>query len=299
MTELNEMDQFYAKFKRGEFDQRSFEGMVFTAILRRSRYYGILERNREDVSDFVSWAYPRLSRSLKRYVPVPGVTLDAYLHMIIRLMYREYKSKLNNHTAIEQAFWTDTARDTQICQEHSEMNSECAVEFFKNVTISPRQMLMILLKSYYAISDTMINHFAQFSKLKKETIIAMIDELRKLRSHHDFEFHKLSESCQTQFYRCLSYEARLAGTEKGSFNHSRLEKLIGKGRRRLVRMRKRLSSMRIEASNKEVASVLGISKGTVDSTMFRIKQKVRCMPLNAFQAQQDRFQTTMIGRQQA
>jgi hypothetical protein len=46
-----------------------------------------------------------------------------------------------------------------------------------------------------------------------------------------------------------------------------------RARKRFYTMRKRLEGMRLSASNRMIAEVLGIPRGTVDSSLFAIKNR--------------------------
>jgi hypothetical protein len=50
-----------------------------------------------------------------------------------------------------------------------------------------------------------------------------------------------------------------------------MEERLERARKRYKAMRKRLGGIRMNASNRIVAEVLGIPKGTVDSGLFAIK----------------------------
>jgi len=46
-------------------------------------------------------------------------------------------------------------------------------------------------------------------------------------------------------------------------------------RKRLYSMRQRLSVVRMEASNDQVALIMGVAKGTVDSNLHAVRQKIQ------------------------
>jgi DNA-directed RNA polymerase specialized sigma24 family protein len=48
---------------------------------------------------------------------------------------------------------------------------------------------------------------------------------------------------------------------------------LEKARRRLAAMRKRLAAIRMEATNNQVAEIMGLSKGTVDASLHNVKRK--------------------------
>jgi hypothetical protein len=51
-------------------------------------------------------------------------------------------------------------------------------------------------------------------------------------------------------------------------------------RKRLASMRRRLKAMRTEASNRQVAGIMGVKKGTIDSNLYEVRQKNNSKNLN-------------------
>jgi hypothetical protein len=83
-----------------------------------------------------------------------------------------------------------------------------------------------------------------------------------------------------QFYRGVVYEKRLQYTAENSFNAQKLENQLKKARIRLESMRRRLSGKKTTATNGEVASIMGISKGSVDASLYHIKARWNGIILN-------------------
>jgi IS30 family transposase len=48
-----------------------------------------------------------------------------------------------------------------------------------------------------------------------------------------------------------------------------------KAKKRLESMRKRLAALKAEASNRQVAALLGVPKGTIDSNLYAIKTRYK------------------------
>jgi hypothetical protein len=94
-----------------------------------------------------------------------------------------------------------------------------------------------------------------------------------LRVHRDEVIKELQERVYSQYYRCIAFEKRMYAAPVGSARHEKLKIRLEKARKRLETMRKRFKRLRTEPTNQQVAQVLGIPKGTVDSNVFAIKAK--------------------------
>jgi hypothetical protein len=62
--------------------------------------------------------------------------------------------------------------------------------------------------------------------------------------------------------------------QKGTEYHERMKDRFERARKRFYTMRKRLGGMRLSASNRMIAEILGIPRGTVDSSLSAIKHRL-------------------------
>lgn len=285
------LNKLYQNFASGGLEKQQFEGLVFRNILKNYSKFGILEKNPESASDFLSWIYPRLSNALSRYKPVPEATFDTYVNAVIRMIYREYKVTEFRRQMTEFSYWSERAHEYNDdneeglnCAEIGHTGACCPniLKILKKTcrgVPTPRQALILVLKSYYFVSDDYAAKVAPFLECKKEDLDKMLNELRALRQKKDVHIKKLREQCYSQYYRCLSFENRLVAMEKGSAGYDRLHDIFKRNWLRLFRMRYRLKRMRIEATNMQVAKVMGVAKGTVDASMSLVKRKLSLFKL--------------------
>ncbi|GMO21076.1 MAG: hypothetical protein Pg6A_08030 [Termitinemataceae bacterium] len=272
---IKSLNEVYDDYSAGIINHSSFIEAVLKHILFNHRYYGILEKNAGDTQDFLSWIYPRFVKSIKRYVPVTGVTFEAFIYSTMRFNFREYLSRHARRMETEQSFWSDVAKDTPYYEESLFEGEESMSPIRKT---HKKQSLMVFLKCYHAVSDSMIKRMSSYLGMREESLRAMIDELRKERCEIELSFNELRERCKAQYYRCMNYERRLDRVERGSAAFGILFKRLTGHRERLLRMRRRLKNMRVEATNQQVARVMGIAKGSVDSGISAFKRKYCANP---------------------
>jgi DNA-directed RNA polymerase specialized sigma24 family protein len=103
----------------------------------------------------------------------------------------------------------------------------------------------------------------------------MVDEMRRRRMGREQEVRDLQERIQRQYYRCLSLQYRLASAFPGTAYYEKVKARLGRARKRFFNMRKRLDGIRVDATNRQVAEIMGIPKGTVDSNLHMIKTRWR------------------------
>jgi hypothetical protein len=169
--------------------------------------------------------------------------------------------------------------DTEVCEPEKIYEDE--EELYDKYTVkSPKYILLVLLKSYYYVSDRLVNKVASALDISPEVLGRMIDTLHGLQLEKIERLNKLTAATHRLYYRCISYDRQLANQIENPQYHGLLLRRLERGRQRLSNMRKRLKSMRIEATNSDLAKVLGVPKGTIDSRMATIKNKLSANNLN-------------------
>ena len=284
------INDFYRQYKTGNIEIEKLESKIFKIVADNPAAYGLEQWDREDYRDFVSWLYPRIRNAVSVYVDT-GASFDVYLTRIVKISAKEYKSRKTERSLTEYAAWAAKVPEMYIHQEEPdylgnvmehENNFEKIKEtdLFKDQARNPRQILILILKCYCYISDDFIEKAASLAGVTKEKLKEMVTKMKEIRAKKDEKTRDLKERVHCQFYRCIVYEKRLEYLPKNSINALKLEKRLKKARIRYESMRRHLSSTRITATNGEVAKIIGISKGAVDSHLYSIKARWNDIILN-------------------
>jgi DNA-directed RNA polymerase specialized sigma24 family protein len=261
----------FERYVNGALDRRALEGAIFTHIKDNPHRFRIGAWNEEDRLDYLCWLYPRLSRAIDSYHET-GANFDAYLASLVRWSSIEYRSTEADRRALEHACWVDRATNLTAEEEPEYIRNEAPVPTVKN----PRQVLMLALKCYLYVSDDLASRLAQAIGMDKEVLRGYFDELRRRLAAREERIRQLETCAASQYYRCVAFEARLRVAPEGSAHRAEIERRLELGRRRLVSMRNRLARAGKDATNKEIAELLGIPKGTVDSCLHAVKTKAAC-----------------------
>jgi hypothetical protein len=263
------LNDLFQQFKSGTLDREQFEGLVFQYI--QGHYYDLhlVTWNKEDCTEFLCWLYPRISKAIDKYRNT-GSTFDAYIGSLIRWSAKEYRSRLVDHRIVERTCWKARAADQMVCSEEPEYLD--AVPKHRPVA-NPRQILILLLKSYYLLSDEFIARAAPVIGVDPDEINGLLDRLREMRQAQDTAIRSLRERVYSQYYRCLAYEKRYLSSPEDSAHKERMRQYMETGRKRLTNMRRRLKHMKADASNSQIAQLLGVPKGTVDANLYTVKYK--------------------------
>ena len=263
------LSSLYQCYSTGNLPKKDFEGRIFQYLLDNLERYRVLEGGKNCWNEFLSWLYPRLARAIDQYRDL-GSSFDAYITSLVHGAAREYRCREADHRITEYACWQARAQEMCVCESESEYLESCEA-FSIPRGIKPRHILLLLLKSYYLVSDEFVDRVAGAIGMKAEVIMKMIYKLRTMRCERDTEILNLRDRLYCQHYRCLAYQKRLSAVQPGTDYYKKMEARCVRARQRFFSMKKRLGKMRVDASNRMIADVVGIPKGTVDSSLFAVK----------------------------
>ena len=263
------LSDFYKLYIEGELSKKDLEGRIYGHLLNNFDKYRFFKGNREKWDEFLSWLYPRISRAIDIYKDL-GSSLDAYIGALIKGASKEYRHREATHYLTEYVCWKARAEE-MVLHEHEAKYPEKRNDISFSLSIKPRQVLFLLLKSYFFATDDMVEQVAGITNMETKEIRKMIEELRSKRSGQDAEILELREHLQCQYYRCLAYQKRMKNAFHGTEYYEKLEGRFERAWKRFYSMKKRLDGMRKGASNRMIAEVMGIPKGTVDSGLSSLK----------------------------
>ena len=266
------LSAMYELYIAGELSKKNFEGMIFQHLLDHFEHFRLFNGDWDRWNDFLSWLYPRFARAIDIYRDL-GSSFDAYITGIVNSAAREYRCRETDHNITEYVCWRARAEELTLFENEPEYPEEQ-----KDVSlpddINRRQVFFLLLKSYLFVSDEFVKKVADTIGMDISMVQKIIDELRKRRSEKEAEILDLRERLHCQHYRCLAYQKRMTNAQPGTDYHEKMKARFERARKRYSAMKKRLGGMRMSAPNRMIADILGVPRGTVDSSLFAIKNRL-------------------------
>jgi biotin operon repressor len=197
---------------------------------------------------------------------------------MIRLTAKEYRSRQIRDYFAESAAWITQLPEMNVHEEAPEYNEFGHLEIKEAVERSeilktPYQLLILILKCCTYISSDFLEKIAPKLEISREALNGMVGNLKEQRKRRETDAKNLQERVNCQFYRCILYEKKLKTMAEGSVAALRTQERLERSRVRLDKMRKQLSKMRLNPSNYQIAKLLGISKGSVDSILYNLKSR--------------------------
>jgi DNA-directed RNA polymerase specialized sigma24 family protein len=275
MTDDVSLDAFLDRYERGALPKKELEGAIFEYILKNRRRFYLQDFEKGECIDFLSWFYPRLSRAIGHYRNA-GASFTAYVTSMVRYSAREYQRREMEHRIVEHIYWEAASEEFAVHSREPVYLGEVEPPPAKirEPVNNPRQVLILLLKSYSFISDEFILQAAPAVGLSGDALLRMVDELRHIRFEHDAEVRGFRDRIYCQFFRCKTFERRRNAAPEGSTQRTVLQHRLERAKSRLANMQKYYKTIKVGASNQQIARLLNIPKGTVDSNLFAAKSGI-------------------------
>jgi len=266
MQKTVSLNEVFADYAAGLLEKRILEGEIFKAI--RENVRRLANWDRADNDEYLSWLYPRICQAIETYRET-GSSFETYIGAMVRMTAKEFRARKFRTYVSEYAAWMSAFPDMYAHEDPPEY--ACAEEAADSKSEKPRQLLILVLKCCCYVSCDFLERAAPRLGVSAEELNRMVKLLKKLREKREQCNDKLQEKANYQFYRCIFYEKRLKALSENSLAAQRLKDRLERSRERLARIRERLAKRAPDPSNSQIARLLGISKGTVDSVLYRLK----------------------------
>lgn len=262
------------QYTQGLLTRKDCEERIFRFLLENYKQFNLFNRDRDEFTDYLCWLYPCLNRAIDAYKET-GSSFDAYIYAIVRRSAKARAVREAAHYRTEYAYWEARAEEELLLGEDAPPYLD-PEESPKPVS-NPRQVLILLLKSYFFVSDDFVARVAPAVGIRVEDLLTMLDKLRAWYRERDGKTLQLKEQLHVQYYRCVVLRKRLElfSEHDDSLHKALVCRYLKRAYSSYMVIKQRLSGMNLKPSNRQIAEVLGIPKGSVDSTLFVLKQKVK------------------------
>ena len=265
------LNDLYERYASGLLKKKELEGEIFKSIQENVNRFGMVGWNKQDSDDYLSTLYLRISRAINTYQET-GSSFETYINAMVRLTAKEFRSRQIRSYLEENAVWITQLPDMYVCEREIEYDDQSAEKTKNQEKLkNPRQLLILLLKCSNHVTTDFLEKISPRLGIEPKSLSTLISHLKGQRERHDTEIAALREKINLQFYRCILLEKRLRLMAESSIGAQRLRKKLEQGRNRLKKIRRQIAYRRLDPSNSQIAKLLGISKGTVDSVLYNLK----------------------------
>jgi len=265
------LNDLYERYSAGLMKKKELEGEIFKSIQDNVHRFGLVGWNKEDSDDYISSLYLRISRAINTYQET-GSSFETYIGAMVRLTAKEFRTRKMRGYLEEDAAWITQLPDIYACENELEYHEHISPEPETPIKLkNPRQLLILILKCCSHVSNDFLEKVSPHLGIEAKELSEMVGYLKEQRKKREMETATLREKISHQFYRCIYLEKKLQYMAMDGAAAQKFKKQLVMGRDRLSKIRKKLTQRRIEPSNLQIAKLLGITKGTVDSVLYNLR----------------------------
>jgi len=280
------LNYFYNSYLLGDMKRDAFESIIYSFLVNNQEKTCISHWGKDAYEDFISWFYPRLSKSIDNYQEM-GASFEVFMKKYMHISAKEFQMRTTTNSITEYSAWSAQISEMYAHEEAPAYSHQNAKEIIKCLSVDSRgrkntkRILALILKCYCAVSDDFAERVAPLIGIEPKELMQLLSRIRIIREEKDNQIYKMKERAYCQYYRCLVYERRLGFAHEDTVVYCKLKNRLERARERLQKMRKRISVTRIDATNRQVADVMGVTKGTIDACLHRLKNKWESMSKKA------------------
>jgi len=227
----------------------------------------------DDCGEFYLYFYPRLLRTLSRFRD-QGKPFDWYFNSVMRWHYREYcqrklKSEARWELSRSPCFWLLSDYAPPL------LGATFQSDKFKTARLKKtdrKRILFLALKNARSLNDSMVPLVSRLTGVHEEKLIEMVEKLQEKLCTKEVRLHKLYLRRNRTFCRILALQRDLLGQTDAGQRAETAVKLAGL-QERLHSTQSKIRRVNLRPSNREIAELLEVPKGTVDTSLYWLRNR--------------------------
>lgn len=243
---------------------------------------GKLRASEDDCGEFYLFFYPRLLRTIDRFQD-RGKPFEWYFNSVLRWHYQVYCSRKRR----EQARWA-VARNALFWELPDLVSAAPMLGFVAQdcATIIPvdrfgcsrdttlrRRILLLALKNARQMDDHAVRRISALTGVGEDHLTRMIEQLREGLYKRELRLHKLYRRQNRILTRVFLLQRDLLW-EADPETKSAIAVSLWQLRGALRPVQRKIRRVRLHPSNREIAELLQIPKGTVDTSLYWLRKRL-------------------------
>jgi len=244
-----------------------------------SKYRG----SEDDCGEFYLFFYPRLLRTLKKFQD-RGKPFEWYFNSVLHWHYKEYCSQKRREeiqwtVARNAAFW-ELPDPAPVCTRMPASEGGCRTIIAMDRWGKSRQatcrrrVLFTALKNACNLDDSAFSWISRVSGVKEDHLVGMVEALRANLYQRELRLHKMYMRRNNIFTKILLLQRDLSWEVDPALK-TEIALSLSQLRVRLRTLQRKIRGVKLRPSNREIAELLQIPKGTVDTSLFWFRRQLR------------------------
>ena len=302
--EINEMMDAFLQNPSEEARQRLVSAVAVFVFLNLKCILAKTCPADEDVrSEFILWLYPQFERIIDRFDPKKA-SFSTYVSVSVKYRYIRFCSDRIMHEEIRRAAENEEIKfcegfhaecDEALCAceisplykatqcAEDALVLPCVLERSRKSDAAKRRMerdvLLLTLKSTFYLSDEMIEKVAVFCDVPREELDRLLDTVRRDYSARQTAYEEMRLRRYHYYIRAFTCREKLLKlvSSNDSCDRERLravEKELDFCDKQEARINQRMKTLQRNPSNRYLARLLDMPRGSVNSSLARIKKEM-------------------------
>ncbi len=259
--------------------QKSKDGLAELVAVLSPRIYQYprqkLGWDEDSCGDFYLFFQPRLVRLLSKFRD-QGKPFENYLCSVLSWQLKNFARERRK----SERGWSVSLRlrivDDEVREAEAFAGPDPADPRLPQVLREEsdrRNFLLLCLKCVRVLSEERIAGLSSLTGIPVETLFALVSALRARIGKKEQRLACFRERRNRAFALCRLLETELS-EETDPVRREALRERLSKAHRRMRTAMQRMARVMLNPTNREIAEVMGMPKGTVDSGLFWLKRKL-------------------------
>jgi hypothetical protein len=238
--------------------------------------------NEDDCGEFYLYFYPRLIRTLGKFQD-RGKPFEWYFNSVLRWHYKVYctrkrKDQIRWAVARSVLFWELPDPGPVLPASTLSMDPrESAIPFDRfggsRENTCRKRILLLALKNARHLDDYAIRWISGFSGVEEDHLVALVERLRANLYKQELRLHRLYRRQNKIFTKIFLFQRDLLW-EIDPEKKAQLALSLCELRRVLRSVQRKIHRVRLHPSNREIAELLHIPKGTIDTSLYWLRRQL-------------------------
>ena len=227
----------------------------------------------DEASNFFCDFYPKIHKLIMQFEN-RGYPFEAYLYTTLRWQVLSYKKKLGRERLERQLFtfepFWDVHQEEPLYSEYSP--SHLPTGSHNSFTTFRKRLIYVALRESEYLDHSLIEAIVQYTHIDRRWFLNCVMALRRKVEDRKQRLEKARLYHNTCFYRYYIIQLQIQNCNSPAQARLYHRELL-KVRRRLHRVSLQLQKMHVHPTNREIAEVLNIPKGSIDSGIYYVLEK--------------------------
>lgn len=266
-----------------DFQQKKMNWEEFRKELEIFVFHFIRENNNWDedsYSDFFIHFHSYLEQLVTRYQE-KGKSFRAFFTSSLRWRMKSFRSLSEvNKSCWElmdnSSHYLDKLPAKTEADKAYDFSIKSAVELLgrPQSKIAKRRFLILALKAFPENNHQFIKEFSEYIDLPQRVLEHYYERLKANIYPRKKQMRRLTTRLNSYYFRSLCIKHALFSSEEGPYK-SYWQRKLHLNEKKMIILRKKLLNLSCQPKNEDIAQLLGIPKGTVDSGLFYMRSKLR------------------------